>query len=150
MTVVPNPDPTSRFPTAYCLTCGIGWTVTRCGKGYDRLKDERCDMSGEVPMTPAIAAIAEAFKRGECEAGCRKLPVRGAELTVIAYDEIAVITPAVAAKIITLSNPSPAPDWRWLAPPKPPVASPQPWPVTIPAEPPRPWPSAGAWKGRDG
>src|SRR5437870_9839097 len=95
MTVVPNPDPTSRFPTAYCLTCGIGWTVTRCSMGYDRLKDARCDMSGEVPMTPAIAAIAEAFKRGECEAGCRSL---------------------APAKIVVTSNPSPAPDWRWLAP----------------------------------
>jgi hypothetical protein len=76
--VIPNPDPTSRFPTAYCKTCGGGWPeYVRCEKwewsnATLKLKTQ-CDFSGEVPMSPEMQAVRDAFDRGEVPAGTRKL-----------------------------------------------------------------------------
>lgn len=72
----PDPDPTSRFPTNYCLTCGNGWPgYNRCDGAASRHTSTGCDQDGEVPLTPEAAAIGLAFAAGDVEAGCRTLPL---------------------------------------------------------------------------
>lgn len=45
--------------------------MTKCPYGYDG--ERNCDFSGEVPMTPEIQAIADAYARGEVPEGTRTL-----------------------------------------------------------------------------
>lgn len=81
MTITPNPDPTSRYPNEYCLTCGQGWPeYVKCQKRQFSDKGEwsgtnpgACNFSGSVPFSDKMRAIAEAFARGDCEAGTRTL-----------------------------------------------------------------------------
>lgn len=70
MTIKPRPDPTSRFPTQYCLTCGQGWPeFVKCERRNGL--ETACNFKGEVAMTPEMEAIATAFERGEVPAGTR-------------------------------------------------------------------------------
>lgn len=72
-----NPDPTSRFPTSYCLICGKGFPGYMACDGRDsRNTSTGCNQDGEVTLTPEAAAIGLAFAAGEVEAGTRILPLR--------------------------------------------------------------------------
>lgn len=77
--VTPNPDPTSRYPNAYCKTCGGGWPeYIRCALwSKQEVKGEGCDFTGEVELTAEMITLAEMFARGEVPAGTRKLPSVG-------------------------------------------------------------------------
>lgn len=71
--VIPNPDPTSRYPTAYCKKCGNGWPeYLRCALDT-KIAERNCDFTGEVALTKEMKAVRDAFLRGEVTAGTRNL-----------------------------------------------------------------------------
>lgn len=70
MIIIPNPDPTSRFPNQYCLTCGNGFPdFVKCERRNGL--ETACNFKGEVEMTAQMEAIYQAFERGEVPAGTR-------------------------------------------------------------------------------